>query len=180
MSESSEKMDRKHLYSGKFIDLVVDRIQVRGRECVREVVRHPGGVVVLAELEEGKIPFVRQLRYPLGQVMLELPAGKRDPGEEPEVSAARELEEETGLKPQYLEHVFSFYPTPGFCDELLHLYYTNRVEKTSMNLEFDEDIVVEFYHLEEAMEMSLRGDIIDGKTILALFWLHWKKRGKKG
>ena len=84
------------------------------------------------------------------------------------------------MKPQYLEHVFSFYPTPGFCDELLHLYYTNRVEKTSMNLEFDEDIVVEFYHLEEAMEMSLRGDIIDGKTLLALFWLHWKKRGKKG
>ncbi|MDA2938284.1 NUDIX hydrolase [Acidobacteria bacterium AH-259-A15] len=169
------QVNRKHLYSGKIVDLIVDTIEVKGKQYIREVVRHPGGVVILAQLEDGRIPFVRQLRYPMDKVLLELPAGKLDPGEEPEVSARRELEEETGLRAEFLKHIFSFYPTPGFCDEFLHLYYTNRVQETSTNLEQDEDIVVEFYRLEEAIDMSLRGEIIDAKTLLALFWLYWKK-----
>ncbi len=168
-------LKRNNVYSGRLLDLVVDKIEINGRETVREVVRHPGGVVVLAELAGGKIPFVRQTRYPMGKKLLELPAGKRDPGEEPETSAARELEEETGLRPDYLRHVFSFYSSPGFCDELLHLYYTDQVTETSDNLEHDEDIVVEYYSLEEAMQLSIEGRIVDAKTLTAVFWLFWNR-----
>ena len=167
--------DRKHIYSGKIVDLIVDTIEVRGKPTIREVVRHPGGVVIMAEIEDDRIAFVRQHRYPLDQRLLELPAGKLEPEEQPEISAARELEEEIGFRPDFLEHVFSFYPTPGFCDEILHLYYTNRLQETSANPEEDEDIEVEFYSLEEAIEMAGRGEIADGKTLLALFWLQWKR-----
>jgi ADP-ribose pyrophosphatase len=167
--------DRKHIYSGKIVDLIVDTIEVHGKPTTREVVRHPGGVVILAEMKDGRIAFVRQHRYPLNQELLELPAGKLEPEEQPEISAARELEEEIGFRPDSLEHIFSYYPTPGFCNELLHFYYTNHLQETSVNPEEDEDIVVEFYSLSEAIEMAEVGEIKDGKTLLALFWLQWKR-----
>ncbi|HXK58426.1 MAG TPA: NUDIX hydrolase [Acidobacteriota bacterium] len=162
---------RKLIYSGRIVELVVDTIEVNGREAVREVVKHPGGVVILVETEDGQIPFVRQTRYPLGKPLLELPAGKLDPGEQPATSAARELEEETGLRPICLKHVFSFYSSPGFCTEILHLFYTNRFERTTSNFDHDEDIVVEYFSLDEALEMCRSGQIVDGKTMLALYWL---------
>ncbi|MEE2822273.1 MAG: NUDIX hydrolase [Acidobacteriota bacterium] len=169
-------IDRKHIYSGKIIDIVVDTIEVQGEPATREVVRHPGGVMIMAEMEDGRIAFVRQHRYPLDQKLLELPAGKLEPQEKPEISAARELEEEIGFRPDSMEHIFSFYSTPGFCDEILHFYYTNHMQKTSVNPADGEDIVVEFYSLEEAINMVCRGEITDGKTLLALFWLQWKRR----
>ena len=177
-------MQRERIYSGRIVELIVDRLQINGREAIREVVRHPGGVVVLVELENGRIPFVRQSRYPMDKSLLELPAGKLDPGEDPIKSAARELEEETGLCPDYLEHVFSFYTSPGFCDELLHLYYTDRVRTTACKFDHDEDIVIEEYSLEDAIKMCATGAIIDAKTLLALYWLKAKHeegtRGTKG
>ncbi len=166
------QVERKLVYSGRIVDLIVDKIEVNGREAIREVVKHPGGVVILVETEDGRIPFVKQTRYPLGKALLELPAGKLDPGEEPSRSAARELEEETGIRPEHLNHVYSFYPSPGFCTELLHLYHTNRFQRTASNFDHDEDIVVEYYSLEEALEMCRKAEIVDGKTILALHWLY--------
>ena len=166
-------LDRKRLYSGKIIELIVDTVSIKGEDYVREVVRHPGGVVILAELPDGRIPFVRQLRYPMQEVLLELPAGKLDLEEEPTVGAGRELEEETGFCAMSLEKIFSFYPTPGFCDELLHFFYANNLEEGKQNLEPDEDIVVELYRLAEALEMVKSGKINDGKTLLGLLWLDW-------
>lgn len=168
-------MLRKHIYSGKIIELIVDQIEIQGEECLREVVRHPGGVVILAEFPDGRIPFVRQLRYPMQRQLLELPAGKLDGGEKPAAAAARELEEETGLRPGQLEHLFSFYSTPGFCDEILHLYYCNQMQVVEPNPEFDEDISIEMYRLEEALELCQSGQIVDAKTLVAIFWLYWKK-----
>ncbi len=168
-------MLRKNIYSGKIVELVVDQIEVQGRECLREVVRHPGGVVILAELPDGRIPFVRQLRYPMQRHLLELPAGKLDGGEEPVVAAGRELEEETGLRPTQLEHLFSFYSTPGFCDEILHLYYCNQMQVVEPNPEFDEEISIEMHRLEDAIELSQSGQIVDAKTLVAIFWLYWKR-----
>lgn len=171
---------RQKLYSGKIVDLVVDTVEIQGQQAVREIVRHPGGVVVLAELSGGKIPFVRQHRYPMDRVLLELPAGKVDRGEDPAVSAAREFEEETGYRAVTLRHVLSFYSSPGFCDELLHLYHTNQVEKTRQNLNRDEDLTLEFWGLEEAIEMGLRGEILDAKTLVALFWLYRHRAAPTG
>ena len=169
-------VDRKNVYKGRIIDLIVHTVRIDGADHICEVVRHPDGVIVLAQLEDGQIPFVRQHRYPMDRVLLELPAGTIEAGEKPEDCAARELEEETGFHPHTLDHVFSYYPTPGFCDELLHLYYTHELTVTSPKLEQDEDISVELYPFEQALEMSLRGEIIDGKTLLALFWFDWQKR----
>ena len=168
-------VERKLVYSGRIVDLIVDKIEVNGREAIREVVKHPGGVVILVESEDGRIPFVKQIRYPLGKPLLELPAGKLDPGEEPSQCAARELEEETGIRPAHLNHVYSFYPSPGFCTELLHLYHTDRFERTASNFDQDEQIEVEYHSLEDALEMCRKGEILDGKTILALHWLQSKR-----
>ena len=168
-------LEQKKIYAGKIVDLVVDQIEIKGAECIREVVRHPGGVVVLAELADGRIPFVRQLRYPMQKELLELPAGKLDPGEDPAAAAGRELEEETGFRAADLEHLLSFYSTPGFCDEILHLYYSSRLTEVGANPEFDEEVSVELYSLDEAIDLSRTGQILDAKTLVALFWLYWKR-----
>lgn len=173
--ERGTLLKRKELYQGRIIDLVVDDIQINGVETVREVVRHPGGVVVLAEVAPDRIPFVRQHRYPIDKDLLELPAGKIDRGEDPAVSAARELEEETGYRPNRLEHALSFYSSPGFCDELLHLYYSDDLTETATNREHDEEIVLEFYSVEEALQLIAAGSILDGKTITAVYWLHHRR-----
>ena len=163
--------NRKHIYNGKIIEVFVDTLEIGGRSAIREVVRHPHGVVILAILEDGRTPFVRQHRYPIGQPLLELPPGKVDPGEEPADSARRELEEETGYRPLSLEHVLSFYPTPGFCDELLHLFYTEHLKRTAANTEFDEELELELYQPDEAMQLCAQGEIRDAKTLLSLLWL---------
>jgi ADP-ribose pyrophosphatase len=169
--DKGKLLNRKVLYSGRIVGLHVDEIKIKGLDTLREVISHPGGVVVLAEVEDDLIPFVRQYRYPIEKDLIELPAGKLDDGEEPELSARRELEEETGYQANTLEHVCSFYSSPGFCTELLHLYYTRNVTKTETSYEHDEEIVLEFYSLAEALQLTLEGKIQDGKTITALFWL---------
>jgi ADP-ribose pyrophosphatase len=174
--DKGKLLNRQVLYSGHIVGLHVDEIEIRGMETIREVVSHPGGVVVLAEVEDGLIPFVRQYRYPIGRDLLELPAGKVDQGENPELSAARELEEETGFRPGRLDLVCSFYSSPGFCDELLHFYYTDDVCRTETNYEYDEEIVLEFYTLAEAIALTLEGKIQDGKSITALFWLYYHRQ----
>ena len=165
-------MLRKHIYSGKIIELIVDQIEIQGEECLREVVRHPGGVVILAEFPDGSIPFVRQLRYPMQRQLLELPAGKLDGGEEPEAAAGRELEEETGLRPRQLEHVFSFYSTPGFCDEELIFFRVSELgppdPHSRRKPDADEDIHAQVFTIDEAKMMVTRGDIIDLKTAYGL------------
>lgn len=162
---------RRKLYQGKIVDLIVDDIELDGERYVREVVRHPGGVVVVGRNWEGRIPFVRQHRYPMNQNLLELPAGKIDAGEEPRISAARELEEETGYCAADLDLVYRFYSSPGFCDELLYLYSASGLEKRGKNLEQDEIVEVEEYRLDEALQMLEKGEILDAKTIVALLWL---------
>ncbi len=168
-------MKRRVVYSGKIVNLVVDDIMIKGKERVREVVQHPGGVGILAEVAPGMIPLVRQHRYPVNRDVLEIPAGKIDPGERPEETAARELEEETGYRPLKIETAFSYYPTPGYCDELLHIYYVSSVEETRTRFDEDEDLEMETYTLENAMSMIREGGIKDGKTIAALYWLALRK-----
>ena len=169
--ERGELLNRNVVYSGKIVTLVVDDIKIKGKKTLREVVHHPGGVGILAEVEPDRIPLVRQHRYPVDRDVLEIPAGKIETGEAPERTAARELEEETGFRPLEISLAFSYYPTPGYCDELLHIYYVNRVEDSTTCLDEDEELEVEFYTLEKALELIREGAIKDGKTIAALYWL---------
>ncbi len=164
-------IERRRVYSGKIVGLEVDRVQIDGREHVREVVRHPGGVVILGQLPDGRIPFVRQHRYPMDEVLLELPAGKLDPGEAPEASAARELEEETGYRAMDLQLVHRFYSSPGFCDELLSFFFSPCLVPGQSKPEEDEILEVELLGLDEALLLAEEGEILDLKTLTALYWL---------
>ena len=176
--EQGRILDSQCIYEGKIVRLEVDQLEFGGRATIREVVRHPGGVVLLGIRDDGLIPFVRQLRYPMQEKVLELPAGKLDPGEDPREAAAREMEEETGYRPVDLEHVFSFYSTPGFCDELLHLFYSSQLIETARNPEFDEHLEIEFYTLDEALQLALSGKIRDAKTLAAVLWKAVQDRGQ--
>lgn len=167
---------RETLFSGKIIEVALDEVALpQGGTATRELVFHPGGVGIVAITPEEKMLFVRQFRKPLERVILEIPAGKIDPGEgsHPEITGARELEEETGYRPQKMTKLASMYLSPGFANEMLHLYLAEGLEKVENPRAMDEDEVIEVYELtiDEALERLQTGEICDAKTIYALqYW----------
>lgn len=167
---------RETLFSGKIIEVALDEVALpQGGIATRELVFHPGGVGIVAITPEEKMLFVRQFRKPLERVILEIPAGKIDPGEgsHPEITGARELEEETGYRPQKMTKLASMYLSPGFANEMLHLYLAEGLEKVENPRAMDEDEVIEVYELtlDEALERLQTGEICDAKTIYALqYW----------
>lgn len=158
-------------FNGRVVNVFEDQVTLpNGEIAQRDVVRHPGGVCVLALNAEQEVIFVQQYRYVLDQVTLEIPAGKLDPTDvEPAAAALRELAEETPYTAQSLELLHVFYPTPGFCDEKLYLYLAHGVELNSeLTPDEDEFVDVITYPLAEALAMLKTGEITDGKTIMAL------------
>ena len=135
-----------------------------GKPCTREVVEHNGGVCVAALTDENELIFVRQFRYPYMEVILELPAGKLEKGEDPFEAGKRELEEETGTVAGEYFDLGKFYPTPGYCGEIIHLYAASKLTSTHMHLDEDEYLEVEKIALDKAVDMVLNGEIPDGKT----------------
>jgi len=163
-----EKIDSRRVFEGKMINVRVDRVRLPdGKESTREVVDHPGAVVIVPVLGE-KILFVEQYRYPIEQVLLELPAGKLDPGESPEECAKRELEEETGYKAKKLSYLGKIFTTPGFTTEVIHIFAAEDLEKTTQNTDPDEFIEVKELHIEEVLSLLRNAEIEDSKTICAL------------
>ena len=166
------------LYRGKVVDLQVDIIRMpSGREVVREVVKHPGGVVAIPVLDNGRLLLIRQFRYPLQKYILEFPAGKLDSGQSPLDTMLRELEEETGFRAASLHYEFSFHTSPGFCDEVIYLFLASGLTPVSQKLEEGEHITVESYTLPECLDMIGNGEIADAKTILGLLWYHQRHSG---
>ena len=159
------------LYRGKVVDLFVDTVRLpSGRNVIREVVHHPGGVVAVPVLNDGRLLLIRQFRYPLQKYILEFPAGKLDSGQSPLDTMRRELEEETGYRAEVLRYEFSFHTSPGFCDEIIHLFLASGLTHVAQRLEEGEHITVERYTMEECLHMIETGEIADGKTILGLLW----------
>jgi ADP-ribose pyrophosphatase len=134
----------------------------------RELVVHPGAVLVLPLLGDGNVVLIRNHRYSVGAELLELPAGTLDPGESPETCAARELEEETGYKPGRLEPLCAFYTTPGFTNEFMHAFVATELEQATQRLDDIEQIRVEVMRLADALDATVDGRIVDAKTIAAL------------
>lgn len=167
---------RETLFTGKIIEVALDEVALpMGGTAKRELVFHPGGVGIVAITPAEKMLFVRQFRKPLERVILEIPAGKIDLGEgsHPEVTGARELEEETGYRPQKMTKLASMYLSPGFANEMLHLYLAEGLEKVENPRAMDEDEVLEVYELtlDEALERMKTGEICDAKTIYAIqYW----------
>jgi ADP-ribose pyrophosphatase len=165
-----ERISGELVYQGKILDLEVDRVRMpSGNEATREVVRHRGAVVILPLHEDWRIELVRQHRYPTGEVLLELPAGKLDPGEDPIACAGRELAEETGWKPVEIHDLGSFFTTPGFTDEVLHAFIATPLEEApEVAQDPDEAIENVVMTVDEALAACRSGEIRDSKTLATL------------
>jgi ADP-ribose pyrophosphatase len=151
--------ESRRVFEGKRISVDVERWG--GHE--REIVRHPGAVAIVAVDAERRVTLVRQLREAARQPLLELPAGTREPDEEPLATAKRELMEEAGLKGGEWRLAASFYSTPGFCDELMHVYIAVGVEQTERAPQEDEEI--ELVRVPDGELESLLPQIEDAKTL---------------
>ncbi|RYL93353.1 NUDIX hydrolase [Sporolactobacillus sp. THM19-2] len=169
---TEQKTDSKELFRGEIVHLFLDTVALPdGRSATREVVKHPGAVAIIAVNDQGKLLLVRQYRYPLDGIIYEIPAGKLEPGENPDHSAHRELEEETGYQCTQLEKVASFYSSPGFSDELLHIYFTDTLTPGRQHLDDDEFLEVCAVSLEEAERMVVEHQIADAKSVYAVQYL---------
>ena len=163
------------IHRGKIVTLDVDYVRLAsGSEVIREVVHHPGGVVVLPILDDGRIVLVRQFRYPLQKFILELPAGKLDSDQTPLETIARELEEEAGYQARALEFQFAFYTTPGISDEIIHFFVARGLSPVEQQLQEGEHITVEAHSLEDCLLKIESGEINDGKTVLGILWYSQK------
>jgi len=162
-------LDSKSVFTGKMINLRVDNVQLPdGKKAAREVVEHPGAVAVVPILPDGRIILVKQYRHPVGEVTWEVPAGKLDKKEDPEGCAYRELEEETGYKAKKMRKLTAFFTTPGFTNEVIHLYAAQDLEETSQKTDDDEFIDVMEISRADAMWMIRSGEIKDAKTIIGI------------
>jgi ADP-ribose pyrophosphatase len=159
----------QRVYEGRLVNLRVDTVRLgNGRLTKREIVEHPGSVAVVALDEDDNAILVRQFRTAAERELLEIPAGTLEAGEEPIACARRELKEETGYRAEYLEQIGSFYPSPGFCTECIHLYLATGLQKGLSAPEDDESIEITTVPLCEIPAMVSQGDICDGKTIAGL------------
>lgn len=167
MIEKEKLLERRAAYEGRMLLVYSDRVEIGGRETTREVVLHPGACAILPVTEKKEILFVRQYRYAAEETLLEIPAGKIDPGEAPDVCAARELTEETGFRAERLRKLGAVFTTPGFCNEKIHLYLADRLVPAHQHLDTDEFLDVVKITLGEALEMIRNGEISDAKTLAA-------------
>ena len=157
------------LYRGKIVNVRLDRVALPdGREATREVVEHPGGVAIVALTDDGSVLTVRQFRYPIGEVIQEIPAGKLEYGENPAECAARELREETGYVAARIEPLGVIYASPGVYGERLHLYFARGLSFAGQHLDDGEFLAVEPVPLEELVCRAVRNEIKDAKTITGL------------
>ena len=168
------KLNKSELvYKGIVFDLKVDNIDYNsGNKSIREVAVHPGGSVIIPITDERKIILVKQYRYPFNKTLIEAPAGKLETGEEPYYCAVRELEEETGYTSDKVEKIGEICTAPGYCTEILHIYSATDLKKgMHKREEGEEGMEIMELTLIEVEEKIKRGEIIDGKTICAVYYL---------
>ncbi len=162
----------EQLFHGRIFDLVIEEVKEQDgniRRC--ELISHPGGGVVIPLFDNGDVLLVRQYRYPHKKFVLEAPAGKLEPNEDPIDCAKRELIEETGFSADKFEKLTAIYTTPGFCNEVLHIYLATGLNKSKLGQNLDDgeqSLTVEILPLTRAVEMITDGKIVDSKTIVGI------------
>lgn len=162
------KLSSEMKFDGKLIKVTYDVAEVNGKEAWREVVHHPGASAVVAIDEENRIIMEKQFRYALNDYLLEIPAGKLDAGEDPLVCAKRELEEETGIIASEWISLGTIATSPGFCNEVIHLYVAKGLSKGEIHWDEDEYVEVERYTFDELLQRINDETIKDSKTLSAL------------
>ena len=156
-------------YTGIITSTTLDTVQLQnGEVTLREVVEHPGGVTVIPVDENGCVYCVRQFRYPMGEHMLEVPAGKLEPNEDPLDCAKRELSEETGIEADEYIDLGKIYPSPGFCKEVLYIYLAKCLRFGASHPDENEFLDVEKVHLDELYKMAMNNELCDAKTVIAV------------
>lgn len=168
MDLTERTVKKNYVYNGKIISVRCDdALRPDGRPCKREMVEHPGGACVLY-VKDGKVLLVRQYRYAYGETIYEIPAGKLNPGEDPELAAARELGEEAGVSAKKLTLLYTMYPTPGYTDEKIYIYFAEEGERGEAHPDDGEFVLSEFIPLETVERWLQEGKINDAKTIVAI------------
>src|ERR1041385_2894468 len=153
-SQTPEFIDSKKVFSGRVFEVTVDTVREAGHTYIREIVHHKGSAVILPAFDDGTIALVRQYRHPAVKYLLELPAGGLNERESPEAGAARELEEELGMRAGNLEKLSEFFVSPGFCEEKMWVYLATDLTRTAQRLEEDEFIEIVRLPIDRALQIG--------------------------
>lgn len=177
MELNEKTLIKQTIYDGKIVKVRKDiALLPDGQKVLREVVEHPGGVGIAMEDEEGRFFVVSQFRYGQQEVMTEFPAGKKEPGEEPLVTAKREIVEETGFEGENFFHLGKIVPTPAYDEEVIDLYYAKKGKEVGQHLDADENLKVFTMTLDELLDGIMDGSITDAKTVAMTFLIREYKR----
>ena len=162
-------IDQKKIFEGRVIKVSVDTVDLpNGVRLPLEIVRHPGGAAAVAIDAENRVCLLRQFRHAAGGYIYELPAGKLEPDEPPEVTVRRELEEEAAVSAGHWEPLGAYFSSPGVFTEVIHLYLATELSPSGSSPEADEVFEVEWWPLELAVERARNGELNDGKTIIGI------------
>ncbi len=164
-----KKVSSEYIFDGRLLQVYRDTIELpNGKPATREYIKHQGAVAVVPVTDEGEIIAVRQYRYPIGRVTIEIPAGKLDKGEEPLDAAKRELSEETGVESADIEYIGGLYPSVAYTDEIIHMYVAKNLKYGQMHTDADEFLDVVKIKIDDFVDMILKGEIMDSKTQAAV------------
>jgi ADP-ribose pyrophosphatase len=164
-------LSSEHIYKGKFLDVWKDKVELpNGKTSSREYIKHPGAVVIIPVLPDGKIGLIRQYRYPMGMEQIELPAGKLDKNEDHLDTAKRELEEEIGYRANSMKEITEIHPCIGYSDERMWIYLAEELTHTKTNQDLDEFVELMPTELIDSVEMIWSGKITDVKSIIGILW----------
>lgn len=168
-----KKISSKQIFDGKIVKLFVDQVELPdGKVATREIVRHPGAVCVVPVTNEGEVVMVKQFRYPFESVLLEIPAGKLEPNEDPLEAVKRELEEESGAIAGKIQHIGELYTTVAIFDEKIQMYLATDLTFINAHPDQDEFLEVEKIPLNTLVDMIMNDEIKDAKTQIAILKAH--------
>ena len=165
------KISSENVYKGSFLDIRKDRVTLpNGNTSTREWIKHPGAACIIPVMSDSTIALIKQYRYPVQSEMIELPAGKLDPGEDPEKCASRELDEEIGYSAGKLMLICNIHPAIGFASAVMWIYLAEDLTKSEKNTDHDEFVELLPTDLNVAVQMVWNGQITDVKTIIGILW----------